>query len=229
MSIRDLVSRLIDAGVDPCEAAEIVTLAAMEGARSAGEPTRTPRQERNSRYYESKRLKASEKRLNKTDQDVSDALPPSLSEGFPLSPEPPISNPKPIPPTPPIVPPAPKSAAAYPEAFDEAWRAYPHAKGRSSKPKTMAEWRRLPTATRDLLPGAAARYGREGNEPRADCGAPAFERWIRDARFVDWLPGPDPPTVAVTPEILARRMRHFEETGEWREPWGPRPQKDRAA
>lgn len=30
MSIRDLVSRLIDAGVDPCEAAEIVTLAAME-------------------------------------------------------------------------------------------------------------------------------------------------------------------------------------------------------
>lgn len=41
-------------------------------------PMRTPRQERNRRYYES--MKASEKRLNKTDQDVSDVIK-TLSDG----------------------------------------------------------------------------------------------------------------------------------------------------
>ena len=227
--IAEAYRKMVAAGMSTDDIAEMLEILEEGFARPVrlSEPERSKGAARQARYRE--RHKASQS-VTCDDSDASNVtLTPSLSEGFPLSPEPPISNPKPIPPTPPIVPPAHKSAGAYPEAFEAAWRAYPHAKGRSSKPKTMAEWRRLPTATRDLLPGAAARYGREGNEPRADCGAPAFERWIRDARFVDWLPGPDPPTVAVTPEILARRMRHFEETGEWREPWGPRPPKDRAA
>ena len=155
--------------------------------------------------------------------------PPSLSQGSGLSPTPPIQPPNSIPPTPPIVPPAPKSAAAYPPDFDAAWRAYPHTKGRSSKPLAVAEWRKLTSATRETLLAAVQRYAREGREPRADCGAPAMDRWLRKAQFADWLPGPDPPAQPVTPEILARRIRHFEDTGEWREPWGPRPQKDRAA
>lgn len=225
-TIADAYRKMVAAGMSTDDIAEMLEILEEGFARPVVVASAVDEQAERRRAKDRERARV---RRNPQKSAESADLPPSLSEGFPLSPEPPISNPKPIPPTPPIVPPAPKSAAAYPEAFDEAWRAYPHAKGRSSKPKTMAEWRRLPTATRDLLPGAAARYGREGNEPRADCGAPAFERWIRDARFVDWLPGPDPPTVAVTPEILARRMRHFEETGEWREPWGPRPQKDRAA
>lgn len=119
-------------------------------------------------------------------------------------------------------------ARDYPSAFEAAWRAYPHAKGRSSKPATFEQWRKLPSATRELLPGASERYGREGREPRQDCGAPAMERWLEGERFADWLPRPEPPPETVTPEILAKRVRHFTDTGEWKDHWGPRP-KEQAA
>jgi hypothetical protein len=77
--------------------------------------------------------------------------------------------------------------AAYPEAFEACWRAYPHIRGRSSKTKAFACWRRLPAATRARLAGAVARYAEGGREPKAECGAPAMERWLRDSRFLDWL------------------------------------------
>lgn len=85
---------------------------------------------------------------------------------------------------------APPSAApmTYPEPFEAAWKAYPHVKGRSSKPKALGYWRRLPPATREALPSAIARYARDGREPKAECGAPAMQRWLAEARFSDWMP-----------------------------------------
>lgn len=124
--------------------------------------------------------------------------------------------------------PAAQAGPNYPPDFEAAWKAYPHTKGRSSKPATFEQWRKLPSATRELLPGASERYGREGREPRQDCGAPAMERWLKAARFADWLPRPEPPPETVTPEILAKRVRHFTDTGEWKDHWGPRP-KEQAA
>ncbi|QUD86956.1 hypothetical protein [Phenylobacterium montanum] len=79
------------------------------------------------------------------------------------------------------------AAPQYPELFEGAWRAYPHVKGRSSKPKALAAWRRLSPDQRDGLPAAAGRYAREGREPNADCGAPGMHLWIRDQRFADWM------------------------------------------
>lgn len=114
----------------------------------------------------------------------------------------------------------------YPEPFELAWKAYPHVKGRSSKPKALGSWRRLPANVRDQLPPAIARYARDGREPKSDCGAPAMQRWLSEERFTDWMRPPESPVAAIgpTPAALAHRLQHYRETGEWRPTWGERPQ-----
>jgi uncharacterized protein YdaU (DUF1376 family) len=49
---------------------------------------------------------------------------------------------------------SPAKPTTYPEPFEAAWKAYPHIKGRSSKPKALGYWRRLSSATRQALPSA---------------------------------------------------------------------------
>lgn len=71
--------------------------------------------------------------------------------------------------------------------FETAWKAYPHRRGRSSKPKSLVAWRALPKSDKPRLLEAIQRYAVEGYEPRADCGAKAFELWLRDQRYLDWL------------------------------------------
>ncbi|HEY9219524.1 MAG TPA: hypothetical protein VIO94_15865 [Phenylobacterium sp.] len=81
------------------------------------------------------------------------------------------------------------SRPEYPVDFEVCWKAYPHVKGRSSKPKTLSVWRRIPAQHRLLLLAAIVRYAKEGREPRQECGAQAMERWIRDQRYLDWMGG----------------------------------------
>lgn len=91
-----LIADMIRAGVDP----EIIgrTAATIANAAAVAPAPKTARQERNARYYQKK---ASEKRLNSDDQDVSDASSLLLSpEGS--SPTPP--SPKPLSSTPPSPP-----------------------------------------------------------------------------------------------------------------------------
>ena len=71
--------------------------------------------------------------------------------------------------------------------FEAAWRFYPHRKGRSSKPKALIAWKALPIADRQRMLPAVKRYSSEGYEPKADCGAKAFELWLRDQRYLDWM------------------------------------------
>lgn len=121
---------------------------------------------------------------------------------------------------------SPDKPTTYPEPFEAAWKAYPHVKGRSSKPKALGFWRRLPPATREALPSAIARYARDGREPKAECGAPAMQRWLSEARFEDWLtPDQKPVPSAATndPAVRAHRLQHFAKTGEWKPTWGERP------
>ncbi|MGI8388043.1 DNA replication protein [Brucella anthropi] len=72
----------------------VAAIAEMEDSFSPG-VVHTKRQERNKRYYE--RLKSSEKRLNKTEQDVSDggALSPEKSSPTPPKKQTPIDPPSP--------------------------------------------------------------------------------------------------------------------------------------
>ena len=91
-----LIAELVERGMDPATAASLVANAIIEGAASAG-VQRTARQERNRRYYEGKgRLKASEKRLNKTDSDGADE---NKKKGLPHTPTKEKSPPKKNPPT----------------------------------------------------------------------------------------------------------------------------------
>ncbi len=122
--------------------------------------------------------------------------------------------------------PAPPLAApvTYPEPFEAAWKAYPHVKGRSSKPKALGQWRRLSPATRQALPSAIARYAREGREPKADCGAPAMQRWLLEARFSDWMADAETSSAGAWDDgrwsaVLALNR----EEGWWQDSLGPRP------
>jgi uncharacterized protein YdaU (DUF1376 family) len=80
-----------------------------------------------------------------------------------------------------------KKQPSYPEAFEALWKAYPHKKGRSSKPDALAQWRRLDTPTREALPEAARRYAKGGDEPNRECGAPAMERWLKRELYAEWV------------------------------------------
>lgn len=114
----------------------------------------------------------------------------------------------------------------FPEAFDAAWRAYPHTDGRSSKKGSLAEWRKLPAEERDTLATACARYARHGKEPKMDCGAPAMERWLKRGLHQHWAADPTGPKVdagPVDPAVAARRLRHWRDTGSWDTAWGPKP------
>lgn len=120
--------------------------------------------------------------------------------------------------------PTPAKARSYPEAFEAAWKAYPHAKGRSSKADSLTAWKKLTDAEREALPGACERYRREGREPRMDCGAPAMERWIKRGLHQHWSEGPARPSVApADPQVIAHRLRRYRDTGVWEAGWGERP------
>jgi hypothetical protein len=81
MSVTAAIRRMLAAGLTIEQA--LIAAEAFEVESAPQEPMRTKRQERNKRYYE--RLKASEKRLNSDDQDVSDGDAPSSSP-VPLGP-----------------------------------------------------------------------------------------------------------------------------------------------
>lgn len=69
--------------------------------------------------------------------------------------------------------------------FEALWKAYPHVKGRSSKPKARSVWDQLDLETRKALPAAASRFKGEGVMPQS--GPCALERWLDEARWVDWM------------------------------------------
>lgn len=115
--------------------------------------------------------------------------------------------------------------APYPEDFLAAWKIYPHHTRRSSKPDSLRQWRKLSPAERLSLPAACARYRRLGAEPKGECGAPAMERWLKRGLHLNWVEDAEP-VVAEGPAdtaVIARRLRHYRDTGAWEPTWGPRP------
>lgn len=121
----------------------------------------------------------------------------------------------------------PEPAKPYPDLFEAAWKAYPHVRGRSSKPKALGLWRRLPPATREALPSAAARYARDGREPKAECGAPGMDRWLSSQRYTDWISDDPGPLLAVAPDPDRQwryRLTNWTKNRFWNDAdWGPRP------
>lgn len=77
-------------------------------------------------------------------------------------------------------------ARSYPEAFEAAWRAYPHHKGRSSKPNAASEWAKLPEDERAGLPAAIARFAPNVAETCGGKGAPDMAVWLKAGKHLNW-------------------------------------------
>lgn len=134
MSTVAFIRKMIEAGFshdDALKAAEV-----FEATVSDLEPRgdRTPRQERNRRYYE-KRLKASYERLNASETSELDAPPLSLPPS-PQTPQPPTH-------TPPDITTGARAATkpsilAKPNGFGRWWEAYPNKVGKVAAEKAYA-------------------------------------------------------------------------------------------
>jgi hypothetical protein len=93
------------------------------------------------------------------------------------------------------VPDASASSSGSGDDFVSLWAAYPHAKGRSSPPKSELAFRATPDEVRPLLSMAAAAFAKSSTIPKG--GAPALEKWIADERYRDWLVAADPGPLAI--------------------------------
>ena len=77
-------------------------------------------------------------------------------------------------------------ARLYPEAFEAAWKAYPHHKGRSSKPNAAAVWAKLPADEREGMVAAIQRFAPNVGETCGGKGAPDMAGWLKDGKHLNW-------------------------------------------
>lgn len=77
-------------------------------------------------------------------------------------------------------------ARSYPEDFEAAWKAYPHHKGRSSKPKALEHWRQLPVDERASLVDAIQRFVPNVADTTGGKGAQDMATWLRDGKHLNW-------------------------------------------
>lgn len=116
-----------------------------------------------------------------------------------------------------------------------AWRLFPHFRGRSASMKICRQaWDREAAKVSGggaALLSAVARYASEDQQHRGDCGAPAFERWLKQGRYEAWLDGTGPTAASgrqATPDPLdqwRRRVTAFHKPGGYwnTNDWGPEP------
>jgi len=61
--------------------------------------------------------------------------------------------------------------------------------------------------------------------PEDECGAPAMERWLKRGLHLNWVEDAEPAATEGPADtaVIARRLRHYRDTGAWEPTWGPRP------
>lgn len=102
------------------------------------------------------------------------------------------------------------------EAFLAAWAAFPDTgRLRSSKRVAWPQWlATLADVDEETLMLAVQRYAREDKDHRKECGAPAFDRWLKWGRWEHWLPKAEVVQLArifPDPELRASFAARFEE------------------
>lgn len=99
--------------------------------------------------------------------------------------------------------------AVWDDAFAGAWEAYPKS-GRErsmSRAKVWPLWREAAqqAGSPEKLLAAVKRYAAEDKTHKGDCGAPAFDRWLKSGRWEHFLVGQaSPRTVTVFPDAEIR-------------------------
>lgn len=101
----------------------------------------------------------------------------------------------------------PPKARVYPEAFEAAWKAYPHHKGRSSKPNAAAVWAKLPADERDGMVAAIGRFAPNVGETCGGKGAPDMAVWLKDGKHLNWTADASPGGEPATPTFNAPAVR----------------------
>ena len=97
----------------------------------------------------------------------------------------------------------------YPPDFEAAWKAYPHFEGRSSKPNSLAQWRKLPAEEQAQLSAAIGRFRPNVERVCGGKGAPDMAVWLKDGKHLNWQaaggasPAPAP-TFNGPPELRSR-------------------------
>lgn len=122
---------------------------------------------------------------------------------------------------------SPKSRT-YPPDFELAWKAYPHHAGRSSKPRSLDQWRKLPIPERVELVRCIERFRGQVEAVCGGKGAPCMSRWLNDGKHLNWADGvgasqfqeePQDPTA-----LWRSRCRTFAKNAYWNSvEWGPKP------
>ena len=119
-------------------------------------------------------------------------------------------------------PPSKRTERAYPDDFEATWKAYPHFRGRSSKPNALVAWRKLPQAERDAMVAAIERFKPKVREVCGDKGAPDMARWLRDGKHLNWL-DPAAEAVSVNPEAWPFMVAMWRRGDPWPLTAGPAP------
>ncbi|MDH7790713.1 hypothetical protein [Ochrobactrum sp. AN78] len=171
MSISSAIRRMLEAGLTIEQA-----LIASEAMEQEIKPARTARQDRNRRYYEKK---ASEKRLNKTEQDVSD-VSDVVSPKKETSPTPPKEKT-----TPSTISEANASSISLETEFEQQfWPAYPRRVGKGQALKAFRAARKQNDI--ETIMAGVRRYAgsRQGESPEFTKHA---STWLNGQCWLDEL------------------------------------------
>lgn len=224
--VAHLVTRLINAGVDPGEAAEIVAMAMLIGVSNAPRDAAADKR----RAWDRDRKRKAKSGGNPPDSTGNHRNP--VERAKKVSPKPPSKKPLPSPPIRGLMV-SPETSTSRPAGpsvlrLAEQIRTLPPKDFRYSGVTAIAA-ALAPVlkehAAADVLASCQAFYAL----PEHQRGfVPSVVKFLEGGRFRDFLPGPEPPAEPVTDAVRARRLQTFADTGEWKPAWGPRPEEQAA-
>lgn len=109
---------------------------------------------------------------------------------------------------------------SYSPSFEAAWAAYPHHKGRSSKPNAQIEFDRLPVDEQRDLVAAIERFRPNVGDTCGGKGAPDMAVWLKQAKHTNWLGGT---SAEPSPEVWEALVDCWRQGDSWPADMGPPP------
>lgn len=116
------------------------------------------------------------------------------------------------------------------DLVEQIWSLQPKRYRRSTRPDVRTalepQLRKHPFA--EVFAACRAYYALPDSQKSDGEFAMGAAKLLKAGRWRDFAPRPEPPAGPVSEVEAARRLRHYRDTGEWKEAWGPRPQRSAA-